>query len=157
LCTANLGIETIVRRALHGYRWNSSQSEVEDLDQSICRDHYVRALEIAMKQSPSVSSFQRLANFCSNFERLVEVDRAALAFWCESFAIDVFHSYGRLIACLTKFVYGGDIRMCERRSHLSFSLQSCCGLLIPHEVGRKELDGNCAFELEVFGLPDLSL
>ena len=47
--------------------------------------------------------------------------------------------------------------MGERGSHPGLGLESHRGFLIRHEVVRKELDGNCAFEFEVFGFPNLSL
>ncbi len=74
----------------------------------------------------------------------------------QGYAVQKFHGNERLLAVLADFVDGADIGMVEGRSGASLAAEALQRLRVARHFVGKELEGDEAAEVGVFGLVDYS-
>jgi hypothetical protein len=131
------------------------QSEVEQLDVAVARNHDVFRFEIAMRDATLVSAAEDVGDFRGDAERLAQLHRSAGHETAQRLAFDELHRDvgDRILAA--DVVDGHDVRMIESRGGARLLLEAP-ERLGAGDVRRQDFQRDVAVELRITGAVNLS-
>src|SRR6266571_4840907 len=133
-------------------RGDLCQSKIENLRLTPVRDEDVRGLDVPVDDALRMCCIQRIGNLDTQIEYYFDLQRLASNLVPECLPLQQFHGDEGSPIELVNLMDRADVRVIKRGCCLCFPLEAAEGLRIVGEFVGKELQGDVATELEVFGL-----
>ena len=133
---------------------NLRQAEVEDFRVSLVSNEDVRRLDIAMNDAFGVRRIERVSDFYSNVQQLLEIHRTSLDQMFQRLPAQTLHHQEQLAIEFADFVDRANTRMIQCRRRSRFSSKTFEGLRVFGHVVRKEFQSDETAERRVFGFVD---
>ncbi len=131
------------------------QAEVEDLHQTVARDHQVGRLDVPVDDPLAVRLGQPARHLLSHLRGLLHGERPALQPAAECFAVVAGHGEVEpAVGSLPQLQDGAQVRVVERRGRLGLLDEPGLGLGVARQLGGEELEGHDAREPRVLRLVD---
>ena len=124
------------------------QPEVHQLGARL-RQHDVARLQVAMDYPTLVRFFQSFANLDSQFQNLLERQRALVQSIGQRFAVQKFHHQVVDPVLMSYVVQRADMGMVQRRNGARFPVEALLGLRVIGKVGGQNLDGDRAIQTSI--------
>ena len=129
-----------------------SQPEIENLRLASIRDKDVRWLDVSVDDSFRMCGVESVSDLDSQIEHRFDLQRLASDPVPERLPLQKFHRNEGSPIDLIYFVDRADVRVVQGGRGFGFPLETAEGLRVVGEFVWKELQGDVATQLEVFGL-----
>src|SRR5262249_48577782 len=105
--------------------------------------------QIAMNDAFIVRHLNRIRDLSCDRQRVTKGERASSNDVRERFAVDKFEDNAGSRIILLEPIYGGNVRVIQRRKHFCFALKATYSIRVTGELIGQDLDGDFTLELQV--------
>src|SRR5215216_4829320 len=158
-CGAESGLNPrrgFIRRTV-GWRLEPlSDTEIQNLCVTVCLDHDVLRLDIAMNDACCVCDAQSSRYLRCESHCCAPSKRPLRKLMTQGLSFDEFSDNEVKLTVLADFINRDDVRVFECRNSVSFLLEASHALRVTGKLTREDLDGHVALELLVGRTPNFT-